>query len=96
MKWLVLTAALLLAACGNEGLVIEKPVITYVEKRIECPSPAERARLKAARPVALRNQPMPASAVERVAKADAQLGEYEAEGAWADQVDTALDRCQSK
>lgn len=96
MKWLVLTAALMLAACGNEGLVIEKPVITYVEKRVECPSPAERARLKAERPVALRNQPMPDNAAERVAKSDAQLGKYEAEGAWADQVDTALDRCQAR
>lgn len=91
----ILIAALFLAGCGRT-VTVEKPVITYVEKRVECPSPAERARLKALRPNALRNQPMPPTAVERNAQTSAQLGKYEAEGAYADQVDAALDRCQVK
>lgn len=95
MKWLILTPVLLLVACGgNEPLIIEKPVITYVEKRIQCPAPEERARLKSERPKPLRDQPMPADEAVRVALSAAQLGKFEAEGAWADQVDTALDRCQ--
>lgn len=89
-------ALLLLTGCKEKYIAVEKPVITYVEKRVECPSAEERARLKALRPDALRNQPMPTDVVERNAKAQAQLGRYEAEGAYADQVDAALDRCQTK
>jgi hypothetical protein len=37
---------------------------------------------------------MPPTVAERVAKAFAQLGLYEAKGAYADQIDAALDRCQ--
>lgn len=93
---IVLALGATLAACGGERPVVEKPVITYVEKRVECPSAAERARLQALRPDPLRNQTMPATGVERSAKAQAQLGIYEAEGGYADQVDAALNRCQTK
>lgn len=93
----IMLAALALAGCGEtKYITVEKPVITYVEKRVECPSAEERARLKALRPDPLRNQPMPTDVVERNAKTQAQLGRYEAEGAYADQVDAALDRCQVK
>lgn len=84
----------LLSACGAKPVTIEKISTVYVEKPIACPSPAERARIKALRPKPLREQPMPPTAVERNAKAQAQLGLYEAEGGYADQVDATLDRCQ--
>jgi hypothetical protein len=86
----------LLTACGHEKPILEKPIITYVEKRIECPSKEERARLQQLRPTPLRKQPMPSTAVERDAKAQAQLGLYEADGGYADQVDSALNRCQTR
>lgn len=94
---MVLCAALALTACGEEKYItVEKPVITYVEKRVACPSEEERKRLQDSRPTPLRQQEMPATAVERNAQSQAQLGKYEAEGGWADQVDSALDRCQTK
>jgi hypothetical protein len=86
----------LLTACGREPLVVEKPVIQYVEKRVECPSAEEREKLRQARPKPLRDTPMPDSVVERNGKTEAQLGKYEATGGYADQVDAALDRCQQK
>jgi hypothetical protein len=86
----------LLTACGKPPVIVEKPVITYVEKRVECPSVAERARLKSIRPQPLREQPMPTDPVARNGKGEAQLGKYEATGGYADQVDAALDRCQQK
>jgi len=58
-----------------------------------CPTSAEIRRLRAARPKPLRTQPMPASPAERVARTSAQLGQYEARGAWADQVEDAFARC---
>jgi hypothetical protein len=58
-----------------------------------CPTAAEIRRLRAARPKPLRAQPMPASPAERVARTSAQLGLYEAHGAWADQVEEAFARC---
>lgn len=90
--------ALFTAGCGHRPapLVVEKPVITYVEKRVECPSAEDREALRQARPQPLRDTPMPDSVVERDAKSQAQLGKYEATGGWADQVDAALDRCQKK
>jgi hypothetical protein len=58
-----------------------------------CPSEAEIKRLRAARPRPLRVQRMPATPAERVARTAAQLGLYEASGAWADKVEEALARC---
>jgi hypothetical protein len=86
----------LLGACSHNPIVVEKHVITYVEKRVECPSAADREALREARPKPLRETPMPDSVVERSGKTGAQLGKYEATGGWADQVDAALDRCQKK
>lgn len=94
MRALILVAALVLGACAPKVVTVEKPVITYVKTPIECPSKEERARLRTLRPAPLRTQPMPPTVVERNAKAQAQLGLYEAEGGYADQVDAALDRCQ--
>lgn len=91
----IIPVVLLLSACSPKEIIVEKPVITYVEKPVACPSKEEYERLKALRPQPLRNQPMPETAVERSAKAQAQLGKYEAEGGWADQVDSALTRCQT-
>lgn len=93
---LVAAVAFALSACAGKPAVItvEKPVITHVEVPAPCPTAEERERLRTLRPVALRNQPMPTTVGERTAKALAQLGKYEAEGGYADQVDAALDRCQ--
>ena len=94
MKRLIALAALGLAACGHEPLTIEKPVITYVDHPVQCPSPEERERLRKLRPTPLRDQPMPTDPVARNAQSQAQLGRYEAPGGYADQVEAALDRCQ--
>jgi hypothetical protein len=86
----------LLTGCATPSVPVETRTQTvYVDRPVACPPKAERDRLKAARPVPLRDQAKPADPVERVGKITAQLGAYEAEGAWADQVDAALDRCQT-
>lgn len=87
-----LVGAMLLAGCTTP-VVRERPVITQVQVPVQCPDAAERERLRRLRPTPLREQPMPPTAVERNARAQAQLGRYEAPGGWADQVDAALDRC---
>lgn len=95
---LALVAALALSACGGRAAVpVETRYKTItVTKRGPCPSPASYARLKASRPTALRNQARPRTGVERNARTSAQLGLYEREGGWADQVSSALDRCQAE
>lgn len=88
-------AALALSACAHTRTVtVEKTVEVKVAVPAPCPDKAERARLRTLRPVPLRSQPMPPTAVERTGRAIGQLGKYEAEGGYADQVDAALDRCQ--
>lgn len=94
MRLAFIPLLLLVAACAPKHIVVEKPVITYVEKPIECPSAEERERLRQLRPAPLREQSMPADVVERLGKLLAQLGIYEAQGGYADQVEAALDRCQ--
>lgn len=71
--------------------IVRKPPVADGVQR--CPTLAEIRRLRGARPKPLRSQPMPASPAERVARTAAQLGLYEARGAWADQVADMLDRC---
>lgn len=91
----VIAMALVTPSCTRAGTAVETRIqVERVPVRAACPEPAERARLAKLRPTPLREQPMPATADERVAKQAAQLGRYEAKGAWADQVDAALDRCQ--
>ncbi|MFD1951791.1 hypothetical protein ACFSGX_13540 [Sphingomonas arantia] len=68
-----------------------KPADTAVTR---CPTAADVRRLRAARPKPLRQQTMPTSPAERVARTAAQLGLYEARDAWADQVEEALARCE--
>lgn len=75
-------------------VVAEKPVPVQVKVRAECPSKNEAYRLLTTRPKQLRNGVMPTDPVERNGDTIAQLGLYEAEGAWADQVVAALNRCQ--
>lgn len=92
---LVIVAAVALSGCGTtKYITVEKPVIQKVEVPAVCPSKEERERLRKLKPTPLRDQQMPTSAVERNAQAQAQLGRYEAPGAYADQVEAALDRCQ--
>lgn len=95
------TLALILAAflcgCSHPGVPVETRFKTItVTKRGPCPDPATYERLKASRPTPLRDQAKPSSGVERVARTAAQLGLYEAEGKWADQVSVTLDRCQAE
>ncbi len=91
----VLAMAMLTPSCSRPGTATETRIqIERVPVRAPCPDPTERKRLADLRPKPLRDQPMPATADERVAKQAAQLGRYEAKGAWGDQVDAALDRCQ--
>lgn len=94
MRYL-LPLVLLLGAC-TKTITVEKPVLVNVPVRAVCPAEDEAKRLKSERPSPLRNSPMPSTDVERVAKTTAQLGKYEAEGGWADQVVSALNRCQEK
>lgn len=96
MKAIILVAAVALSACGGRAAV---PVetITRIERvpvPAPCPDRATYNDLVAGRPKPLAAQAMPATAQERTAKTAAQLGRYEAKGAWADQVSAALERCQ--
>ena len=76
---------------------VPAPPIRTTEKIVgRCLSGAEIRKLRAARPRPLRDQKMPATAAERVAKTAAQLGLYEAKGRWADQVEKALAECEGK
>lgn len=88
-------ALVLLAGCNRPGVAVETRWKTVtVTVRGPCPDRETYARLKASRPTPLRNQARPKTGVERGARTSAQLGLYEAEGKWADQVSAALDRCQ--
>lgn len=87
--------AFLLAGCATTGTPVETRYKTItVTKRGPCPDKATYERLKASRPNPLRNQARPNNGAERVARTAAQLGLYEGEGRWADQVQAVLDRCQ--
>ena len=70
------------------------PIKTVETIVVTCPSAADIKKLRAARPKPLRNQKMPGTAAERVAKTAAQLGLYEAKGRWADQVEQAFAKCE--
>lgn len=92
---LVALAALVVSACAHTAPVVETKYKTItVTKRGPCPDRATYNKLKASRPMALRNQARPRTGVERNARQSAQLGLYEREGGWADQVSATLDRCQ--
>ncbi|TVV74042.1 hypothetical protein [Sphingomonas solaris] len=69
--------------------------IPHVEVR-RCPTVADIARLRESRPKPLRDQKMPATSSERVARTAAQLGQYEAQGQWADQVERAFRKCEDR
>lgn len=92
-----LVMALALSACATKPPIVRTEIKTVtVTVRANCPDAGTYQAIKAGRPVPLRSQPMPATAEERVAKTQAQLGRYEAEGGWADTVTSALDRCQAE
>jgi hypothetical protein len=93
-KLCVIALAGLLSACGAGTAVETRVQIERVPVRAPCPDPDTYKALKESRPRPLRDQPMPGSAEERVAKTAAQLGRYEAKGGWADRAEAALDRCQ--
>jgi len=95
MRSLILLALLPLAACAGQSVVKTEVKTVQVKVRAACPDAATYEALVASQPVPLRRQPMPATAEERVARSSAQLGHYEAEGAWVDQVRAALDSCHA-
>ena len=96
MRTMLPVLAIWSAGCAHKRVALAPPapIVVTVGSRAPCPDPAERARLRAARPVPLARTPMPATPRERVDKMVAQLGRYEAGGGWADQVEAVLDRCQ--
>lgn len=97
MKLKTLCIALLalpVAACGPRVITKTEIKTVRVPYRAPCPDPATYQEIKNGRPVPLRSQPMPPTPEERNAKAQAQLGRYEAEGGWADRAMSAMDRCQ--
>lgn len=94
MNRLILIAALALAGCGPRVITKTEIKTVQVPVRVACPDKAVFDEVTAFLPVPLRTQPMPATADERVAKSQAQLGKYEAEGGWADRAMSALRRCQ--
>lgn len=61
-----------------------------------CPSQSDVQKLRSTRPRPLREQKMPTTAAERVARTAAQLGRYEARGEWADQVEKVLRDCEAR
>lgn len=92
---MIAALALLLGGCATVARPSEQTTKTLkVQVRAPCPAKAEYDKLKGSRPLPLRSQPMPATKEQRVAQTGAQLGKYEAEGGWGDQVEAALDRCQ--
>lgn len=92
---LALAAVALLGACKTTAGVVETRYKTItVTKRGPCPDVGTYNKLKASRPTPLRHQVRPRTGVERGARVQGQLGLYEAEGKWADQVSAVLDRCQ--
>lgn len=89
-------AAAALSACARTPPprpveVVTKVVEVAVSK--PCPDATERARLAALRPAPLRDEPVPATVLERVAKMAAQLLRYESKGGYSDQVDAVLAEC---
>lgn len=98
MRYFLILMFALLAACGHDrDVAVVKSVSTvYVDRPVACPPPAETDKLLAERPAPLRDDPMPPTAVERVAKSSAQLGKYEADGGWGDKVEAALKRCRNQ
>jgi hypothetical protein len=96
MKKFLVLALLLLAACKQDVSTITKISTVYVDRPAPCPNKTESDRLVTTRPVPLRDQSMPSTRIERTAQATAQLGKYESEGGWGDQVVSALKRCQVK
>lgn len=84
----------LTAGCGAATITKTEIRTVRVPYRAPCPEPDVYQGIKNARPVPLRTQPKPPTPEERSAKAQAQLGRYEAEGGWADRAMSALDRCQ--
>ena len=92
---LLLALVMMLVGCAHTSPAVEvRTERVEVKVPIACPSPEERARLRALRPTPLRLKPRPATVVERLAAQAAQLVALDDEGAWADQVDAVLDRCQ--
>ena len=96
MKKLLLFTVLLLAACATDTSTRVEIKTVYVDRPAPCPVADEAYRLLTSRPVPLRTQEMPSTTVERVAKSLGQLGLYDSEGGWGDQVVAALKRCQVK
>lgn len=94
--WLtVIVMAATLSSCGAATAVETRVQIERVPVPTPCPDDKTYDGLVADQPVPLRNQAMPGSADERVARTAAQLGRYEAKGGWADRARAALDRCHS-
>jgi hypothetical protein len=90
-----MTLASLTACGGRQAAPVETRVqIERVMVRAPCPERSIYEDLMRELPRPLRTKPMPADADVRNAQTQAQLGKYEAPGAWAEKAVAALDRCQ--
>lgn len=97
MKKLVVIVALaaVLSGCAAKPMAVKTEYEkVYVNVPAPCPETGVAEALLAARPQPLRETERPSDASVRSGKSQAQLGKYEAEGGWADQVVAALNRCQ--
>ena len=94
MNRLILIAALALGACTPRVITKTEIKTVQVKVPVACPDRSVFDEIVSGLPIPLRTQPMPATADERVAKSQAQLGKYEAEGGWADRVMATMRRCQ--
>ena len=96
MKALMLIPLLFLGACAAKPTPVRVEYQkVYVNVPAPCPETGVADALIASRPQPLRNTERPSDASVRSGKSQAQLGKFEAEGGWADQVIAALTRCKS-
>lgn len=96
MILLVAGAASLAGCAGRTAVATEvKTVVQYVKVADACPADDVFADLQKSRPSPLASQPMPADADVRTALTAAQLGKYEAKGAWADRAWATIVRCHT-
>lgn len=87
---------LILTGCAAKAVPVKMEYQTvYVNVPAPCPETGVAEGLINSRPQPLRGTEKPSDASVRSALSQAQLGKFEAEGGWADQVVAVLKRCQT-
>lgn len=93
---LALLPMLTAAMCTGPTIVEKEFVTVHVPVRAPCPDDETYAKVIAARPVPLREQPRPEGEEAERAAIKAQLGRYEMPEGWADQAKTVIDDCHAR